>query len=344
MIQKLSVQNIRSHTSTVVEFGTGASVIIGPNGAGKTSLLEALYIAYQGSSFKGSSDDIVRRDAPWWRIDVLESDDSRRSVTYDPSLPSAKKKFDIEGVKSARLVPKHRRPVVLFEPDDLRLLHGSPSRRRQFIDRFVAQINPLYQTSLRKYERALKQRNNLLKQDNINNDELFAWNVALAEYGAYVINQRIAFVEKINAVLDDEYRHIAGVGDLVSVHYSNTTIDYTKEKMLRELESAFSRDVILGYTSIGPHRHDLVFTYAGSDALKVASRGEIRSIILALKFIEVDIVRDLAGLDPIVLLDDVFSELDESRQKRLLTGSSQVILTSVSVPSGVPVENVIKLG
>lgn len=343
MIHALSVKNVRSHADTTVQFSGGASVIIGLNGAGKTSLLEALYVAYQGTSFKGSSDDMLARDAPWWRIDVRDTDGTGRNVTYDPSLPSAKKKFDVHGVKNARLLPKYRHPVVLFEPDDLRLLHGSPGRRRDWIDHLITQINPLYQTSLRKYERALKQRNNLLKQEAVASDQLFAWNIALAEYGAYVVNQRVTFVERINAALDDEYRKIAGVGNVVSAHYSHTVIDYTKEKLLHELEAGLARDQLLGYTSVGPHRHDVIFTYAGGDALKVASRGEIRSIVLALKFIEVDIITNIVGQAPIVLLDDVFSELDESRQKRLLGGDSQVILTSVSVPRGVPVENVIKL-
>jgi DNA replication and repair protein RecF len=332
-ITKLNVQNIRTHDTFLLTLSPQVTLITGQNGSGKTSLIEAIYVALQGSSFKGSDSDILRHDQPWWRIDLHLSDDSTRVVKFDPSRPTGRKQFIIDGKTSYRLTPKYKYPVVLFEPDDLRLLHGSPTRRRQFIDRFISQLDPLYGTALRKYDRALKQRNNLLKTPSPTHDELFVWNVALSEYGAYIIEQRIHFIEQINQQLDTTYNMIAHSPDHVSVHYSHTTIDNTKQKLLGELHAHSQRDIILGYTSIGPHRHDVIFHYNNSPALSVASRGEVRSIVLALKFLEVEIIERITNQKPIVLLDDVFSELDEKRQTALMNnglGAQLIIATTNS--------------
>lgn len=342
-LRKLSVQHVRSHDSFSIDFTEHTTAITGKNGTGKTSLLEAIYIALQGSSFRDSDAYVLRHGETWWRIDIDDSEAARRTVSFDTTRSVRKKQFRINETVSYRLKPADKYPVVLFEPEDLRLLHGSPARRRTFIDRFISQLNPLYSESLRKYERALKQRNNLLKQPTVTADELFAWNVSLSEYGAYIIEQRIMFIEKIQSRLPDLYHQISDHRDDVSLHYSHTVIGNAKQRLLHELEQSTQRDSILGYTSVGPHRHDIVFDFNGGHALQVASRGENRSIVLALKFLEVDIISSLTEKNPIVLLDDVFSELDEDRQKRLMMSSSQVILTSVTVPNGVAIETVREL-
>lgn len=318
-ISQLSVQHIRTHSRYVLDLSPHVTLITGKNGSGKTSLIEAIYIALQGTSFKSSDSDVLQYEQPWWRIDVAFDDETNRVVKFDPSKASGKKQFIIDQKTAYRLTPRYKYPVVLFEPDDLRLLHGSPTRRRQFIDTFISQLEPLYGTTLRKYDRALKQRNNLLKRHDTTQDELFVWNVALSEYGAEIIEQRVRFIEHINNHLDDRYNLIANSTDYVSVHYSHTLVGSVKQKLLNELHASVERDKHLGYTSIGPHRHDVIFKFNDSLALSVASRGEVRSIVLALKFIEVDIIEQLTAKKPIILLDDVFSELDESRQVALMT-------------------------
>jgi DNA replication and repair protein RecF len=345
-ITSLTVQNIRTHESFSLHLSPSVTLITGKNGSGKTSLIEAIYIALQGTSFKGSDNDVLRRDQPWWRIAVTFDDDTKRIIKFDPSRTSGKKQFVIDQKTSYRLPIKYKYPVVLFEPDDLRLLHGSPTRRRQFIDHFISQLDPLYGVTLRKYDRALKQRNNLLKKHETTPDELFVWDVALSEYGAYIIEQRVQSIEQINSQLNDAYNAIAESDDYVSIHYSHTLIGATKQKMLNELHANSERDKYLGYTSIGPHRHDVIFRYNSSPALTVASRGEVRSIVLALKFIEVDIIERLTGKKPIVLLDDVFSELDESRQAALMKNSLQtqlIIATTNSHQDSDELEYVVNL-
>lgn len=334
-VSRISIKNIRSHAHYETDLSPEVTVITGQNGSGKTTVLEALYIALQGTSFKGTDSEVLRTDKPWWKIDVI-LDGQKRTVKFDPSRSTSRKQFIVDQKTNARLLPKYKYPVVLFEPEDLRLLHGSPARRRQFIDRFISQLNPLYGVALRKYERALKQRNALLKRTIVNKDQLFAWDVALSEHGAYLIEQRIAFIEQINARLNDAYDEIATVHDEITVHYSHTFVGDIKQKLLAELELKIDRDRLLGNTSVGPHRHDIVFLLNNNPALAVASRGEVRTIVLALKFLEVDIIEQLTGLMPIILLDDVFSELDTTRQKALSerTKGHQIIMTSTHITGG----------
>ena len=335
VVKKLSVQNIRSHDKFTFSLSPTITVITGLNGSGKTSLIEALYISLQGSSFKGSDYDVLRHESPWWRIDVEFDTYIKRTTTFDPSLITGRKKIIIDDKVMYRLPVRHKYPVVLFEPDDLRLLHGSPTRRRQFIDRFIGQLDPLYSSALHKYERALKQRNNLLKKSHTTQNELFVWNVALSEYGAYIIEKRIAFIEQINSRLDEVYNLIAKSKDIVSVHYSHTYISDIKQKILNDLYSHSERDVLLGFTSIGPHRHDVVFQFNNSPALDIASRGEVRSIVLAIKFLEANMIEQITNFEPIILLDDVFSELDDNRQKSLLSIKNQVVITSTKLPKNI---------
>ncbi|MEO6109524.1 MAG: DNA replication and repair protein RecF [Candidatus Saccharimonadales bacterium] len=334
-IAKLAVQNIRSHDRFDVELSPGVTVITGANGSGKTTLLESLYISLQGSSFKGSDNEVLRHDKPWWKIDILFDDQEKRTIKFDPSRTSGRKQFVIDSKNLYRMMPRHKYPVVLFEPEDLRLLHGSPSRRRQFIDRFISQLNPLYGVALRKYERALRQRNNLLKRFNTPADQLFAWDIALSEHGSYIIEQRIAFIEQINNRLNEAYQDIAHSGDEVSIHYSHTFVGDVKQRLIAELQAHGERDRLLGNTSVGPHRHDIIFNFNHSPALSVASRGEVRTIVLALKFLEVDIIEKLTGIKPLILLDDVFSELDLERQKSLsdTVRSHQIVITSTHILS-----------
>jgi DNA replication and repair protein RecF len=293
------------------------TVIVGNNGSGKTSIIEAIYVALQGTSFKGSDNDILRYESPWWRIEIEFDNFIKRVITYDPELSTGRKKIVIGDKVMYRLPIKYKQPVVLFEPDDLRLLHGSPTRRRQFIDRFISQLDPIYQSAIHKYDRALKQRNNLLKKHRVGQNELFVWDIALSEYGAYIIEKRVAFIEQINSKLNDQYNSIAKSRNVASVNYSNTYIGDIKQKLLNDLHGHIERDKALGFTSTGPHRHDVIFRFNGYSALDVASRGEVRTIVLAIKFMEVEIIEQITNVKPIILLDDVFSELDGSRRQAI---------------------------
>ncbi len=343
IIQSLTVENVRSHQRFSHQFSDTVTVITGPNGSGKTSLIEAIMVALDGRSFKGSDAELLRRGSDWWRID-LELDDQSRTVKYQPGT-TKRKQFIVDDKSTLRLPAASKYPIVLFEPDDLRLLHGSPARRRLFIDRFASQLVPDYGRVLRRYERALLQRNKLLKNGS-NNDTLFAWNVSLAKYGAQIIDIRVRLIERLNGGLGGTYQTIAQTHDAATLHYSHTVIDHTEQKLLTELEARTERDKVLGFTGIGPHRHDVLFRFNDAPAIGSASRGEVRTIILALKFLEVDIIQEVTDQPPIVLLDDVLSELDDQRQTHLATKfrNHQIIMTSTNAPSVLGKTKVIRLG
>lgn len=343
-IQSIRVQHVRTHLDYALTIAPDVTVIMGPNGSGKTSLIEALYIAFRGSSFKGSDKDVLTRGKTWYRVDVGFDDEGSRTVKFDADKTAGRKQFIVEGKTHYRLPAAVRYPVVLFEPDDLRLLHGSPERRRRFIDHFIAQLDPTYQTVLRRYERALKQRNALLKRQAAA-DDFFVWNLTLSEYGAAIIEKRLLFVAQLNDRLESMYRHISRKDDRVSISYSQSYNGAVQQKLLSELHHVLQKDLILGFTTVGPHRHDVIFDFNDSPALTVASRGEVRSVVLALKFLEIDIIEQITGKKPVVLLDDVFSELDDERQQRLttLTHSHQVIITSATGSERIDAKKVIYL-
>lgn len=330
-IRTLSVTNIRSHAEYTLVLDEYTTILTGKNGSGKTSLLEALYLSQRGSSFKGTDHDILRSDAPWWRITVHLDDTSSRVITYDPNRATGKKQFvSSRKTKNYRLPTKDKYPVVLFEPEDLRLLNGSPSRRRKFIDEFIAQIDPSYQTQVRKYERALRQRNNLLKQPHTTPNDLFVWNVMLAEYGSHIIAKRQEAIRLININLSEQYQSIARKNDKIVSKYSYSSEHTQNQQLLKELEQSTHRDAQLGYTSIGPHRHDVSFLINDSPAISTASRGEVRTILLALKIQEINQIYTVLGKKPLVLLDDIFSELDTERQANIEAAikDHQVVMTS----------------
>lgn len=331
-ISKIRVQNVRIHSDYTLEIKPGVTVVTGSNGSGKTSLLEAVYIALQGSSFRGGDPDVLRTGAQWYRIDLGFDDQSSRTVKFNPDRQTGRKQFEVDGKTSYRLSSPAKYPVVLFEPDDLRLLNGSPTRRRQFIDQFISQLDPEYALSLRRYDRVLKQRNTLLKRSFASDDDLFAWNVSLSEYGAYIVTQRLRFISELNQKLEDTYETIAHTGDKVAMRYSHLYSGNIGQKLLSELHTHTEKDKMIGFTSMGPHRHDVLFDFNDEPATSAASRGEVRSIVLALKFLEIEIIKQITGKSPIILLDDVFSELDESRQKYLTesTANNQIIITSAT--------------
>ncbi|QWB90970.1 MAG: DNA replication and repair protein RecF [Candidatus Saccharimonas sp.] len=331
ILKTLRVQNFRTHSDFILEIGEKSTLISGANGSGKTSLLEAIYFALQGTSFRSSDKEILRNDgSSWFRIDLEDSRDSLRTIIFNDAVQKSKKQFLVDGNKKARLSANLRIPVVLFEPDDLQLLSGSPTRRRNFLDYFLSQIFPSFQLALTIYNKALKQRNNLLKRDNVSKDELFPWNLMLAEYGAEIISKRQDFLELLNSKIEEVYFEISGVKDEIEIDYLGEKV--SKNEILAILSENIERDKILGYTNFGPHKHDIQFIFNKKPAQNVASRGENRSLVLALKFIETDILADLTSKRPIVLLDDVFSELDDDRQKLLTKHFSkyQTIITSTN--------------
>lgn len=324
IVKTVKLVNFRSHSEYVLECEDETSQILGENGCGKTSVLEAIYEALQGRSFRAVDREIVQRGCDYYRVEVEYSDSSLVVVTYDGA--TGKKKFMVSDKNFARLPKKYKYPIVLFEPDDLNLVGASPARRRGYFDRMLAQLNEGYGVTLRRYEKALKQRNELLKLPTLRAEDLFSWNVLLAKYGGELRASRAELVAALNERMTEVYRSIAENEDEIALSY-----DYEGGDYLAILEAGYERDRAIGHTSYGAHRDNYEFWFNGVLADGSASRGEVRSMVIALKFIEAEMILERLGRKPVVLLDDVFSELDAVRQKCLVRNfkDHQVILTSV---------------
>ena len=327
IIKSITLTNFRNHSQYYLDCKDDVTLILGENGSGKTSVLEAIYILTRGKSFRASDADIIKRGAPFYRIEIENNSGEKSVVTFDQH----RKTFIIMDKKTYRLPKNSKYPIILFLPSDLNLIGGSPNRHRDYFDRFFAQISEDYNTNLSKYEKALHQRNEVLKSNSCLSSNLFSWNLLLAKYGTKIYQHRQQFVATINQNFTKSYTSIANNSDEVNLLYQTTITSPSESQYLNILESNLTKDLYLGHTSFGIHRDDFEFIFNHQPADGSASRGEARSIILALKFIEADLITKELHQKPIILLDDVFSELDESRRKSLIKNFKhhQIIITSV---------------
>lgn len=331
-LHDITLKNFRSYTESSFEFDGGVNIIVGPNASGKTNILEAIHCICFGKGFKGSEQAMIRQGENWLRIESRIGDKERAfTLKRDPSEARVKKNIIIDNKQTPRLKIDDAIPIVLFEPDDLRLTNGSPKRRRDYIDKLLMQTVVGYKTDLLAYERVLKQRNSALKYDGIDSSQFFAWNVQLADRGSKIVKERYRIIAEINDKISDVYSSVAGGKYKVGVDYnSSLPASYYPEKFLKNLENNLNSDRAKGITSIGPHRDDIVFKINDKKMKEVASRGENRTLVLALKIIELGILENVRQRKPIILLDDVFSELDGLRRRMLTAHLSnhQSILTT----------------
>lgn len=326
IIKTIKLQNFRIHEKYKLNCQKKTSLIVGENGCGKTSVLEAIYIMLQGKSFRAVDREIIQRGRKFYRIELKYQNGEKNIMVYD----GVRKNFIIKDRKFVRLPKKNRYPVILFKPDDLNLIGASPVRRRDYFDKFFSQLDQSYNNSLLKYNKVLKQRNELLKQDYVKKELIFSWDILLAQYGVDLILKRKKYITEINQLITKTYRSIANNQDEVEILYQNNYKE-TESEYLKKLEDSLEKDRFLGYTSFGIHRDNYEFIFNQVLADGSASRGEVRSLILALKFIEAEFLTKYLNKKPVILLDDVFSELDEVRQKCLVKNfkNNQVIITSV---------------
>lgn len=330
----ITLHNFRSYQEYSVELAPGVNIIVGPNGSGKTNMLEALYVLSHGTSFRGTDRDMVRHDSPWFRLEGLYQDQQRVLTVELQPQAAIDKQFSLDGVKKARLTHTQRLPVVLFEPDHLRLLRESPSHRREYLDTLLSKIQPDFTWLKHQFERVLLQRNNILKRHLApmqRNDQLFVWDIKFAELAEQIVRQRQELINKIAAEFGEVYATIANHQHQVGLAYQNTvTAEDYRAGLLKLLQTNAQRDSERGFTTVGPHRDDFIVSLDGALAASAASRGEIRSLLLALKIIELRMLHTHHGTPPLLLLDDVFSELDTSRRQALakLAKDYQTLITT----------------
>ena len=340
IIRELRVNNVRPYGLYSAQLNPGVTLILGPNGTGKTTLLESLHYLLQGTSFKGRDRDMIAHGHA--KSHMLLVDDSgleRRAqleVLFDDKL---KKVFNIEQKNTARLPAKHRAPVVLFEPDELRLLSSSPQRRRQFFDGILSRLHPQYATALSRYQRVVLQRNELLKHQADTSaanwdSHLFTWDIKFTELADVIISYRQAFIALANEHLSGIYSAMAGSKNEVTLSYSsNLPKNNYAQNLLKQLEHRRHADAMRGFTSLGPHRDDFLVSLNGHPASETASRGEMRTIMLACKLLEVQLQEEAYASKPLILMDDVFSELDSNREQQLMNALQdyQTIITATDL-------------
>lgn len=319
MIQSIRLQNFRSYTDESFEFEPGVNIIVGPNGSGKTNLLEAVLTVATGSSYRVDDQELIQFDKPWARLDAADKRHTRTvKVVHENGRIQKSYVFDDKPYKI--LTMAHVLPVVLFEPNHLQLLHGQPEMRRNYLDNLLEQTVPEFKQRHRHYRRALSQRNALLKSHHRpTEDQLFVWNLRLSELGGVIAHARMELVARIQKELPKLYREIAGTkATKVTIEYvSKLPADSYESVLLQALERSYEQDILRGFTSFGPHRDDFTVYFDSRPAADVASRGETRTALLALKVFELQLLEKLRDQKPLLLLDDVFSELDGKRRHAL---------------------------
>lgn len=317
MIESIRLQNFRSYTDESFEFKQGVNIIVGPNSSGKTNLLESLLILCSGKSYRLDLSQTIHHGSDWSRIDGWVNETSR-IIKLKTSAPHHKE-FEI-GEQKSRIMPISKTfPVVLFEPNNLRLLTESPELRRNFIDDILEQSVSGFATVRKQYKRILSQRNHLLKR-SFTSDQMFVWNLRLCEFGTIIANERKNFINAHNNKFNKLYNKLASDDSSrrACMEYSSpiSSADYSSG-FLTKLETGLQKDVQTGFTTSGPHRDDINIKLNGHLLTGVASRGETRTALLALKLVELSAVEASRNLKPILLLDDVFGELDGYRRRAL---------------------------
>ena len=328
LVKSIKLRNFRCHKQYELACTEQTTLILGKNGSGKTSVLEAIYEALRGKSFRATDAEIMRRGADFYQVELTQDDGEVRSVTFD----GQKKNFRVQGRKYQRLPARYQYPIVLFEFKDLDLVSASPSRKRSYFDEAIGRITPSYAQNLRHYEQTIRQRNQLIKQE-ASPEQFFSWDILLAKYGCALRRERQHYLDMVNQQLSAVYQSIAHNQDQITVVYrpygaEEAVVDI--QEYLSALQRHAQRDLLFGYTTYGAHRDQYDFIFNGQPAKGSASRGEVRSIMISLKFIEAAEIEAKTHVKPLILLDDVFSELDAERRQCLVENfrDHQIILTS----------------
>jgi len=316
IIVDIHLQQFRSHHDSSFEFGEGVNIVVGPNGSGKTNLLEAILVVARGGSFRVGDKDLVEFNQPWMRLEAHMSDGSERIVKLTTLPPQ--KSYEINSKTYMR--PRHEQllPSVLFEPNHLMLFHGSPEGRRNYLDEILEQTKPGYKSFRKNYRRVLAQRNALLKMGQHSRQDFFPWDLRLSELGAVMSRARYQLVEELNQTITDLYTELSHSQDSVALAYATQfSIESYESQLMSRLEQTLPQDQQRGFTSYGPHRDDLTTLFNAQPIELVASRGEVRTLTLALKVLELQTIEAATNKRPLLFLDDVFSELDGVRRKAL---------------------------
>lgn len=336
-IQELALNHFRNYSEVSIKLDKGINIFKGDNAQGKTNVLEAIYLCATARSHRTSQEK-----------EVIKWDEETAHITLDVQKRTFNDRIDFHLTQKGKAVAINKLPVaklgelfgtltvVMFSPEDLQLIKKSPKERRRFIDIELCQFNKLYYYALKQYYKVLKQRNNALKQYqyNPNPDMLDVWDMQYVEYAKEVIRRRSDFIKEINEVAKKIHADISGGKEELEVVYEPNALEANIEEKVARYRQ---KDIMTQSSSIGPHRDDLKFLINGMDVKVYGSQGQQRTVVLSMKLAELRLMQENLGEAPILLLDDVLSELDDNRQRYLFsyTENIQTLITCTGVEQSV---------
>lgn len=345
MLQTINLENFRNHHLKSFDFESTATVIVGPNGVGKTNLLEAVYISSLTRSYRGNDSLLLRHKHHYYRVESSYSD-GIASLGYSEMEPNRTKKatWNDKQVPLSKLIGMH--PVVLFEPNQTQLFSEVPSVRRRYLDTVLSQVDPTYLAQVRTYRKLIVQRNKLLEEyptSSTQQDQIMVYTIQLIDPICYIVKKRQHFLNSIIKDINWLYQQITSTSAKLSTNYQ-ATVDIDQD-IPAQFGEILAREQRAKRTLIGPHRDDFGVEINGLPVQEVSSRGELRAMLLALKYAEYRYIKAATKHKPILLFDDVLSEFDPVRQKRFLQTNfdGQLIITTTELPTHLSNLGVIEL-
>ena len=327
-IKSLQLLNYRNYKNLAIELGQNVNVFMGDNAQGKTNVLEAIYYCAFAKSHRTNKDKeliSVNEDRSFIRLEVAKNRlDKRIDINI---LKDGKKAISINSIKVSKiseLVGTFN--VVMFSPEDLRIVKESPGVRRKFIDMELCQLNSKYYYNLVQYNKVLVERNTILKQRNVDESMLDVYDMQLAQYGEFIINSRLNYMEKLNLYSENIHRDITSGKEEIEFKYMSTVknLENIEQSLIEQLKSYRRRDIEKRTTSVGPHRDDFTILLNNMDSKIYGSQGQQRTAVLTIKFASLRIIKELTGEFPVLLLDDVLSELDFNRKAYVLRSIQEI--------------------
>lgn len=315
-IKKLELENFRNYKKEVFEFCPEKNIIYGLNGQGKTNIIEAIYFFVNGKSYRTSRDnEVINFESDFCKIKILFNDGIRDNkgeiIIKNKKIITVN---DIPLEKLSEIIGFIN--IVIFTPDTLSIVKDGPGVRRQFLDILISQLKPVYFKTLLNYYKVLINKNNILKRKNKSElSTISVWNEKLAEYGTIISKYRYDMIKKINEII--KTIQFDNINENLEIEYiSGIKNDFCdKNEFLKQLEKNISKEVEKGITLIGPQRDDFEIKMNGNSLKKYGSQGQIRTSVLKLKLTECEIIKQSTGKNPIMLLDDILSELDINRKE-----------------------------
>lgn len=331
-LKEVKINNFRNYKEEFVTFHNKVNIITGSNAQGKTNLLESLYIMCLGKSFRTNKDnEMIGFGEEYCKV-KSRSIKNNSEVEIEIKISNEGKTVKIDGVKTNKNIDLLENVyMVIFSPEDLKIVKDEPEKRRKFIDRELCQIKPIYYKNLARYKKILQHRNSLLKQENINEDVLAVWNEELAEYGSKIILERKGFIERLNKISCEINKSITNGKEALEIEYDSNvkcqpSLIEQKGYFIDQLNKNIKNDIFRRNTTVGPHKDDLKICVENIDIRHFGSQGQQRTAALSLKLAEIKLIKEETGEEPVLLLDDVLSELDSERQSFLINSLDNVQL------------------